>query len=236
MSFYLDLDMKPVEDYARALGEVAEKQFPFAAAQSLNELAIDGRADVLRAIKRNFDKPTKFTQNGVAVLYAKKDQLRSTVLIKDQQAKYLGLTETGGTRKRGDYATSLFGIVVPANVPVNRYGNLSRNKLKSLRKKKNVFVGSIRFRATGKTVTGVWQRPKRSRKMGRRDGTSGSVGNTQRRVDGARTGLKLLARFDEKQSVAPRLKFGPTLERRADIGFERAMDRAFRKAMATARA
>lgn len=233
--FYIDLDMEPLEEYARSLGTLAEKQLPFAAATALNELAVDGKADVERGIKRNFDEPTRFTKNSVAVLYAKKNQLHSTVLIKDQQAKYLGITETGGTRKPGDYATGRKAVLEPADIKLNRYGNLPKRRLKSLQNRKDVFTGPVRFKQSGKTVAGVWQRPKRSRKFARRDDTTGTVGNTQRKVGGARTGLKLLLRFVEEQKVKPRLNFGSALERRAELSFDRAIERAFRKAIATAK-
>jgi hypothetical protein len=94
-----------------------------------------------------FDQPTPFTQRGVAALPATKAKLYSRVVIKDAQAKYLGIQEDGGIRRPAARA-----LVVPFQARLNRYGNLPRGGVRRLLARDDTFSGVVRG------VGGIWQR------------------------------------------------------------------------------
>jgi hypothetical protein len=123
------------------------KQVPYATARALTATAKDVQRALTEAIPQVFDRPTPFTQRAIGMTWATKNTLRSKVFIKDVQAGYLRLQVSGGTefpKKRA--------LVVPAGVALNAYGNMTRNKLRSLLNRKDVFSGRVRG------VPGIWQR------------------------------------------------------------------------------
>lgn len=144
-----------IREWTASLDDVAKRQLPFAIALALTDTA---RYDVKPAIERRmiaaFDKPTPFTQRGVAHFPAHKATLAARVFIKDVQAKYLALEETGGVRKPERRA-----LVVPAGQSTNAYGNLPRNTLKKLLARPDTFSGRINGTA------GIWQRTRKGVKL-----------------------------------------------------------------------
>jgi hypothetical protein len=140
--------------------------------------------------KHVFDNPTPFTQRAIGKTTATKKTLRATVFIKDKtsegggQNAYLAPYVRGGNRSLG----SKKGMLAPEkkNLRTNQYGNLPRGTLQRLKGKPNVFIGSITFKANGRTVSGVWQRDPTKRGT-RRQGEFGTRGDSQGKVHGART-------------------------------------------------
>lgn len=124
---------------------------PFAIAKALTDTAkLDAQPAVERRIELAFDRPTPFTKRGVGIAAARKgtDPV-ATVFIKDVQAKYLSLEETGGVRLPKRRA-----LVLPAGQRVNQYGNLPRGVVQRLLGRPDVFSGQV------KGVGGIWQRRK----------------------------------------------------------------------------
>jgi hypothetical protein len=195
----------------RGLTDVQRKQVPFASSLMLTSLA--GRvgqswqADMLEVL----DRPTPFTMKSVMVIPARKTHLVATVRIRDIAAQYLEPFVDGGPHFLGGKR----GLLKPKNVPLNAYGNLSKNKLATLKAKGNVFVGPLALRS-GQRVNGVWQR----------------VAPSAKAKGGA---LKLLIRFADTQPVTQRLDFytraGATIRQWA----ARDWASAWAKARATAR-
>lgn len=220
----------------RAIADIGERQIPFATALTLNALAKGVKVAEQVEVGRVFDTPNPFTQTAFRTVNATKGNLVSRVLAKDStndtggQNAYLAPYVFGGKRSLGKKKKMLAPIT--NNIGLNSYGNLPRTKVKTLKAKPGVFVGTIRFNKSGKSYSGVWQRPERGR---RKDGSYGTIGDTHNKLDGVRTGLKLLIKFEESTDTHKRLDFEGTARRYIKKNAAHEFDLALRKAMATAR-
>ena len=137
-------------DIDAAIRQVEAKfrnQVPFATAKALTRTAQDVQRAIVDQLPAVFDRPTPFTMRGVGITYATKATLTSRVFLRDIQREYLQLQVTGGVELPKKVA-----LVVPAGIDLNAYGNLPRNKVKSLLARKDVFSGKVRG------VGGIWQR------------------------------------------------------------------------------
>ncbi len=188
----------------QALGDLVNRQVPFASALALTMLAEGVQAAETDEENRTFDNPTPFTQRAFAKTPATKKRLVATVFIKDAQANYLAPYVDGGDRFLG----AKKGMLAPVGQKTNQYGNLPRNTLARLKGKPNVFIGPIMFKKTGRTVNGVWQRsatPRGQRYKG--GGEYGTRGKNTNIVDGVRTTLTLLIQFEDTTEVPKHLDF-----------------------------
>jgi hypothetical protein len=100
-------------------------------------------------------------------------------------------------------------MLVPRDVGLNQFGNLPRNKLKTLKGKPNIFVGTIKFKKSGKTISGIWQRPDNGLRRSGYRGTKGATrgAKTASSVAGTATGLKLLIQFEDTTPAPKHLPF-----------------------------
>lgn len=229
LEFRLDLS-----GYRKDMDAIVRKQLPFAQAQALTMTAGHVGLAWQDEMKGELDRPTPFTLNAVAVRPARKSNLTATVYVKDIAATYLEPFVDGGPHALG----SKKGLLTPKNVALNAYGNLTRNKLATLKGKGNVFVGAVKFKS-GEAVNGVWQRGARGSRRGRMGGlrpggygTKGSHNLKHNRAMGlsAATTLKLLIRFSDPLPVTQRLDF----RGRADVTVRDEYAAAFAKALANA--
>lgn len=133
----------------RTMTDLERRQLPFALALGLNRTAKAAQADLVRDLPRVFDKPTPFTERGVAIKTASRGGLEAEVFVRPIQAKYLGLQERGGTREPKGRA-----LVTPVAVKLNQFGNIPNKGLRRAKARKAVFVGQVR--GTG----GFWERTK----------------------------------------------------------------------------
>lgn len=171
------------------------KQIPFAIAQAMTYVVrkIEGAQKV--AMQRNLDNPTPFTVKSVRSKGARKTDLTAKVFVMNTAAAYLEPFETGGVHKLNGSA-----LLNPKDIKLNKYGNLPRNKLSSLKSKENTFIGDIGG------VNGVWQRKKA--KKGKKDRK-----RLQRSPNGTRRNRKkqpmpkLLIRFGDALPVEPVLGY-----------------------------
>lgn len=138
---------RPIAELKATLDDLARKQVPFAAARGLTEVAFRAKSDVDALVKEKFDRPTPFTQHAAGFAPARKESLRAKVFIKDAQAEYLALQETGGIRTPAKTA-----LTIPARIALNAYGNMPKGALKRLKGQRNVFIGNVNG------IGGVWQR------------------------------------------------------------------------------
>jgi hypothetical protein len=136
-----------IAQFRRMMRKEQRSQLPFATARALTMTGKDAKARVEQQMGKVFDQPTPFTQRGVAALPATKAKLYSRVVIKDAQAKYLGIQEDGGIRRPAARA-----LVVPFQARLNRYGNLPRGGVRRLLARDDTFSGVVRG------VGGIWQR------------------------------------------------------------------------------
>ena len=118
----------------RLLMVLERDQMPFAIARALTDMAQLGKATITREIPAIFSKggpPKPFTVNSVVARPASKSTLAAEVFIKDTQAAYLQLEETGGTRSPRGAALVLPGSSAPALH--DSHGNLPEGLLRKLR-------------------------------------------------------------------------------------------------------
>lgn len=193
-----------IEKALKRLDDVQKKQVPFATAKALTETAREVQRAMPNQAERDFDQPIGFTKRGFYVVSAKKSDLKAIVGIKDTQAKYLGLQVSGGTARPKKRA-----LLSPAGVNLNRYGNMTRNKVKQLLARPDVFSGTVRG------IAGIWQ-------------YQGKAGNPGRK-------LKLLIRYKDTQEYRPRFKFYDIAEAIARASFSRNFNAALSAALRTAR-
>lgn len=219
----------------KGLKDVRQKQIPYATALALTATAGHVGKAWQEEMERKLDRPTPFTVNSVAVIPARKSSPTATVLLKDVAAAYLEPFVDGGKHFLGGKK----GLLTPKNVPLNQYGNLTKNKIAQLKAKQNVFVGAVKLKS-GQVVNGVWQRGSRG---GRRKSGYGSKGSRHvKHNEGLgltgynnRAPLKLLVRFSDPQAVTQHLDFMGRAEKAILEHFEPEFVKAFAKAMASAK-
>lgn len=208
----------------RQIDDLAKRQLPFATARALTTTAQLAAGNVTRQLPSIFDRPTPFTQRAIGMERATKSSLQARVFVKDIQAGYLRLQQTGGTRKPAKRA-----LVLPVDMKLNSYGNMPKGAFQRLKAKPNTFVGTV------KGVGGLWQRPPRGKRRnsfyGGGHGTKGKL----RSGEGFRTGLTLLARFEPEASYKPRFGFDAKVERVVRAAIGPAFRAELAQAIATAR-
>ncbi|MGJ3351600.1 hypothetical protein AAZR23_19220 [Morganella sp. Je.2.23] len=181
------------------------KQLPFATAQAMTAVVRKIEDAQKVAMQRNLDNPTPFTVKSVKSRGARKSDLKAKVFVMNTAAAYLEPFETGGVHKLNGSA-----LLNPKDIKLNKYGNLPRNKLSSLKSKENTFIGDI------SGVNGVWQRKKAKKgKKGRK--------RLQRSPNGTRR--------DRKKQPMPKLliRFGDALPVEPVLGYQ---DRAMKMTQA----
>lgn len=186
---------------------MVEKQVPFAAAVALTQTAKDAQKVVTDRLERIFDRPTPWTKNSITIVSAKKTNLEALVLVKDLQAQYLAIQETGGIRTPRPGKP----INIPVNIRTNASGNIPRGAIRREVGKTNVFTVGL----GEKLPPGIYRRARARRK--------------QRQVP------TLLVAVERRAQYRPRFEFKrqvvTVIRARWSINFDQAMDRA----LATAR-
>jgi hypothetical protein len=182
------------------------------------------------------DRPTPFTQSGIAIIPATRENLTAWVIVKDIQSRYLEIAETGGQRapKPGR------PITVPVDQPVNAFGNIPKGKIKSLVQRSDVFVSTGKGR-TAHLPPGIYARPKRGK---RRDGSSGTKGALKLKGAGKKLGgsaargattLSFLVALERTASYRPQLGFRANVTKTVRAVIGPTLRASVRDAIATAR-
>ncbi|HHN8277544.1 TPA: hypothetical protein ACRRWE_001667 [Morganella morganii] len=199
------------------------KQIPFATAQAMTAVVRKIEDAQKVAMQRNLDNPTPFTVKSVRSKGARKTDLKAKVFVMNTAAAYLEPFETGGVHKLNGSA-----LLNPKDIKLNKYGNLPRNKLSSLKSKENTFIGDIGG------VNGVWQRKKAKKgKKGRK--------RLQRSPNGTRRDRKkqpmpkLLIRFGDALPVEPVLGYQDRAMKMTQALLSQEINRAIAEAIRTAR-
>lgn len=214
--------MANLTDLANQLRTI-RKQIPFATAQALTSTVrkIENAQKV--ALQRNLESPTPFTVKSIKSRGARKSDLRAKVFVMNIAAEYLTPFEEGGVHKLNGSA-----LLNPKSIKLNKYGNLPRNKLSSLKAKDNTFIGDVGG------ANGVWQRKKvKKGKKGRK--------RIQRSPNGTRKDRKkqpmpkLLIQFGDALPVKPVLGYQDRAMKMAQALLPQEIKRAIAEAMRTAR-
>jgi len=199
-----------------------QKQIPFATAQALTSVARKIQAAEKVAIQRKLENPTPFTVNSVGSQGARRDNLTAKVFVRDIAASYLEPFEFGGQHKLNSQA-----LLNPKNIKLNKYGNLTRNKMAQLKAKPDVFIGEI------DGVNGVWQRKKAKGRKGQKRRKRSANGTHQAVVK--RNAPKLLIRFGNALPVKPVLGYTDRAGTMAANLMPRELSQAINAALASAK-
>ncbi|ENA1760196.1 hypothetical protein ABF236_000838 [Yersinia ruckeri] len=200
-----------------------KKQIPFATAQALTSVARKIAVAEKVAFQRHLENPTPFTVNAVGASGARRDNLCAKVFVRDIAAGYLEPFEFGGVHKLNGKA-----LLNPKNLKLNKYGNLTRNKMSQLKAKDNVFVGDV------DGVNGVWQRKKVSKGKKNKKRQKRSANGTHRpRVK--QRAPKLLIRFGDALTVKPTLGYRDRASIMAAALMPGELTKAIQNALATAK-
>ena len=208
--------MATLKDLERTLRGVG-KQLKFAHAQALTKVARKVEQAERKHLEQTFDNPTPFTLKSIKSIGARRDNLQAKVFIQSIAEKYLDPYGSGGVRYMSGKT-----MLNPKEVRLNKYGNLARNRTKTLMAREDVFSGEVGG------VRGIWQRKKKrgstKRKRSRRAIASKQKGN-----------LKLLIRFCDPTPVKQRMDFYGVAEETINRELPSAMQEAIQKAFETAR-
>lgn len=200
-----------------------KKQVPFATAQALTSVARKIEAAEKVAFQRHLENPTPFTVNSVRSFGARKSSLTSKVFVMDTAASYLEPFEFGGQHKLNSQA-----LLNPKNIKLNKYGNLTRNKMTQLKAKPDVFVGTVGG------ANGVWQRTKAKKgKKGKKRRKRSSNGTRQPRMK--MPAPKLLIQFGDALPVKPTLGYVDRAQAMASALMPTELSRALADALRTAK-
>ncbi|AQS88259.1 hypothetical protein AA101099_1786 [Neoasaia chiangmaiensis NBRC 101099] len=197
-----------------------QKQIPFATSLALNDLAFQAMRAENDAMSRIFDNPRPFTQNSSRVRKASKRNLIAIVSLKDAQAKYLTPYESGG-----QHETPGKGLLIPADIRLDQFGQLPNGLIKRLAERKDVFVGTVHG------ISGFWLRTPKLNANGKPKGGRRGVLNATRHQN---TGLTLLLRFGDNKPVTKRMHYRDRVAEVVAKNGPRALELAMRKAIATA--
>ena len=104
------------------------KQVRFAAAVALTRTARDVKDAMPAVMDRDLDRPVPFTQRGLFVTPARRDNLTAVVGFMDRQAAYLKYQIAGGTR-----TPTARGIKLPGNITLNSFGNIPKGLIDKLK-------------------------------------------------------------------------------------------------------
>ncbi len=199
-----------IDQVIKGLNKIQRKQVPFATSVAINDTAFGLQKEIKRQMPIKLDKPTPWTVSGVLVRKSKKTDLEAFVYMAGARGlpkestdrnKYISYQVNGGTRlpkKRK--------IPIPGrNLKVNKYGNMPKNKIRSLVKQKDVFVGNV------KGIDGIWQRKK------------------------DKSGVKLMVLFENTADYRPRLPFNRIGQGYTTSKFTRNFEKSLARALASAR-
>lgn len=151
-----------LKEFEKRLDNIGKKQLPFAIAQTLNQITYTtAKKELPKQADETFDGgATQHTKRAFSYKKAKKTHLTAEIYINPETHGYLEDQIKGGIRKPKGRA-----MIAPAQVKLNKYGNITKGKRDSFfNDKAKYFVGTPNGR-TGEKFEGVWERY--GRKKGR---------------------------------------------------------------------
>ncbi len=215
--------MAGLRDLSRQLKQIS-KQTPFALSRALTETARKIEQAEKKALQRKLESPTPFTVNSVRSKGATKSRSVAKVFVMDKAAEYLEPFEFGGVHHLNGKA-----LLNPKDIRLNKYGNIAKNRLGTLKSRPDVFIGKIKNEAGD--IRGVFQRRKyqKVKKRAKR-----SKNGTRRARIKQRT-PKLLIRFGDALQVKPVLGYMDRANTMASALLPSEMSKAMTEALRTAR-
>lgn len=249
----MELTIKIDQKQLRArLGDIVDRQLPFATARALTQTAKQAQAAVRNRMTRVFDRPTAYTLNSTFVRPATRSRLSARVWLKDDAAKaippakyLLPQVEGGGRRqKRSEILLTRAGILpdgwylVPSkSVRLDGSGNVPRSLVvKIITDLRASFdVGTTSNRLTRQQARERGKRFRQSRFFVVRPGGRAQPG-IYRRIDSAfgRAAQPVMI-FTAQPQYDKRLDFFETVERSVREGLEPNFSVSLADAIRTAR-
>lgn len=177
-----------IKEITKNLSRYQKEQIPFAASQTLNQLATRLSFDVLpKKTTEVFEGgAVPFTQKGFRYKRSNKRNLIATVFIDPARAKYMQFMVEGGTRFPNKRAI----LVATSNSKVNKYGNIPRGTVQDMIQNKTKFFNGVPKGKQGSQYEGIWER------YGRKTGK-----NAGQRI-------RMVARYEDKAQYKPLFPFG----------------------------
>lgn len=219
--------MADLNDLSKRLSSI-RKQIPFATARALTSVARQIEQGEKKGFQRQLQNPTPFTVNSVRSTAARKTNLTAKVFVLDTAASYLDPFEFGGVHKLNSNA-----LLNPKNIRLNKFGNLSRNKLAQLKARPDVFIGTVTT-GYGQHVNGVWQRKKAKKVKKGKKRLRRSPNGTRRERQKQRP-PKLLIRFGNALEVKEHLNYFDRANKMAEVMMPSALSLAMAEALKTAK-
>jgi hypothetical protein len=164
-----------------------------------------------------FDRPTPFTQRGIAFQPATKAKLEARVFVREVQAQYLEMQETGGTRQPMPGKP----ITLAVGQRLNRFGNIPKGSIARTRAREDVFFANGKDARSRHLPPGIYRRLK--------------TGGRKRKGAQAKASLKLLVAYETSAKYKPHFRFVERVRGIARDNVRREIEAAIAKAMATAR-
>ncbi|ECI4646667.1 hypothetical protein DQY68_20875 [Salmonella enterica subsp. salamae] len=215
--------MAGLRDLSRQLKQIS-KQTPFALSRALTETARKIEQAEKKALQRKLESPTPFTVNSVRSKGATKSRPVAKVFIMDKAAEYLEPFEFGGVHHLNSRA-----LLNPKDIRLNKYGNIAKNRLSTLKSRPDVFIGKIKNEAGD--ISGVFQRRKYQKVKKRAKRSK----NGTRRARIKQRPPKLLIRFGDALPVKPVLGYMDRANAMAGALLPSEMSKAITEALRTAR-
>jgi hypothetical protein len=211
-----------IQSMDRLLNSVA-----FGIARGLTQVAKLSATTVTAALPADFDRPNPFTMQGISFTPATRDSLIATVFVKDAQAAYLELEETGGSRTPQPGSP----INIPVDLKTNAYGNIPRGRIAALKASGRTFIANGKGK-NPKLPPGLYARPK-YQKTGYSVGRP-AKGQTRPKVHVAMKD-DLLVAFDKRAAYKPRLGFEASVTSTVSSQGSAIIERSVADAIATTR-
>lgn len=131
-----------------------DRQLPFALSRTLNRLAYLAQQEVRQKADKHIDRGANpWTKSGIRFRKSSKRRLVADVYVADGR-EYIKTIVEGG-----DVLPEKRVLVQPAQVRLNRYGNITRGKVRKMTaNKQKYFVGVPKGIPERQENEGVWQR------------------------------------------------------------------------------
>ena len=237
MQISIESDVKKL---TKSLNRIQRKQIPFATSRAINTLAFDVRKALQDGLDLHLDRPTPYTKRGVQVEKSTKKNLVAEVGFRSKtfgkgkgsttQASYMKRQIEGGLRRPNKRAIP---VPIEDNIRLNKYGSLTRNKVKNfLADKDKYFSGKLKGAKGKGTGEGIWQRmPSNSVIKARR-----AKNKTKRKKTKTKLGkVRMVISWNPKAKYKSRFPFKKIVGDTIRTNFRRRFDFELREALKTAR-
>lgn len=153
-----------IKELTQNLTRIQKEQIPFAASQTINQLAFEVSKKVLpKKTQEVFEGgATAFTQKAFSYQKSTKRTLIARVFIDEKREKYMRFMVQGGTRFPNKRAI----LVATDKSKVNKFGNIPRGTIQQMIEDKSKFFKGIPKGREGQQYEGIWERYGRQTKTG----------------------------------------------------------------------